>query len=168
MASVKSKEIKVHHPLFNKWSEEKKLSFKELSILNLLSENQAGPLLDWIASYRPSHSQGAEILELSGELLMMKCLPIDIFQTYREPKGLLKRLRQLRYPLTLGEDERKSQYIKTLPWPKKLKSQWIRKNDKSGLNISFTSFSLKDFYENIKSLERLYTQIKKEETLWKN
>ena len=99
---------------------------------------------------------------------MMKRLPIDIFQTYREPKGLLKRLRQLRYPLTLGEDEKNPNILKPFPGQKRLKSQWIRKNDKSGLNISFTSFSLKDFYENIKSLERLYTQIKKEETLWKN
>ena len=168
MAPVKPEETKIHQSLFCKWAEEKKLSSKELRILNQLPKEQAHPLLDWIASYKPSHSQGVEILELSGELLLMECLPAEIFQSHQEPNSLLKKLRQLRYPLTLGADERKSQYIKTLSWSKKLKGQWIRKNDKSGLNISCTAFCLKDFYENIKSLERLYTQIKKEETLWKN
>ena len=166
VAFVSQKQI--NHPLFCKWLEEKKLSSSELSILKQLSEEQALPLLDWIGAHSPSHSQGVEILELSGELLLMDKLPRAVFQALQEPKALLKKLRGLRYPLTLGEDEKKFQYIKTLPWSKQLKGQWIRKNDKSGLHITFTVFSLKDFHGKIKSLETLYNQLKKEGVLWKN
>lgn len=165
---MKPEQIKNHHPLFFKWVEEKKLSEKEISIVNQLSEKESLPLLNWIVDHHPSHSQGAEILELSGELLLMGRLPLDIFQTSREPAILLKHLRKLRYPLSLGKDEKRSEYLKTLPWPKELKGRWIRLNDKSGLNVNFTVFSLKDLNEKIKTLETLYKRLKKEGVLWKN
>lgn len=161
-------DIKRKHPLFFKWAEEKQLSEKKLRILKQLSEKESLPLLSWIAKNRPSHSQGAEILELSGELLMMDQLPLDIFPNSKEPAALLKKLKRLRYPLSFAKDESRSEYLKTLPWSKGLKGKWIRLNDKSGLNIHLTAFSLKELSEKIKALETLYKQLKKEGALWKN
>lgn len=165
---MRLEQIKNHYPLFYKWVEEKKLSEKEISILKQLSEKESLSILNWIADHRPSHSQGVEILELSGELFLMDQLPEDIFQNFREPATLLKRLRNLRYPLSFGKDEKRSEYLKTLPWSKGLKGQWIRWNDKSGLNVHLTAFSLKDLSEKIKNLETLYKRLKKEGMLWKN
>lgn len=165
---MKWEQIKSQNPLFFKWVEEKKLSEKEIRILKQLSEKESLPLLNWIAKNRPSHSQGAEILELSGELLLMGQLPLDIFQNSKESTILLKKLRKLRYPLSVGKDEKRSEYLKTLSWSKGLKGKWIRLNDKSGLNIHFTAFSLQELSEKIKNLETLYKRLKKEGVLWKN
>ena len=161
-------EIKKEHPSFCKWMEEKKLSPSELSILKLLSKEQAQSLLNWIALARPSHSLGVEILELSSELLLMDKLEENVFQTIRQPKVLLKKLKKWRYPLSLGEDERKSKYIQTLSWPKEMKGQWVRQNDKSGLTVRLTAFSLKNLEEKIEFLKFLHQKIKKDKALWKN
>lgn len=165
---MEQEQIKSYHPLFFKWVEEKKLSEKETGILKQLSEKESLPFLNWIADHYPSHSQGAEILELSGELSLMGQLPLNIFQNSKEPVTLLNKLRKLRYPLSFGRDEKRSEYLKTLPWPKGLKGRWIRLNDKSGLNIHCTVFSLKDLSEKIKTLDTLYKRLKKEGILWKN
>ena len=165
---MKWDQIKKQYPLFFKWAEEKKLSEKEIRILKQLSEKESLPLLSWIAEYRPSYSQGVEILELSGELLLMGQLPLDIFQNSKEPATLLQKLKKLRYPLSVGKEEERSEYLKKLPWPRGLKGKWIRWNDKSGLHIHFQAFSFRELSEKIKAMETLYKQLKKSRKFWKN
>lgn len=154
--------------MFARWMKEKKLSSDNLKVFKSLSRKQILPVLDWISSHRPSHSEGVEILELAGELLLMDRLKTDTFQAASSVKALLERLRLLRYPLSLGGDEKKKAYLKGLPWSSGMKGQWIRERDRSGLSIHLTAFHQSSLREKIKNLETLYLRIKEEKVLWED
>ena len=132
-----------------------------------LPTKSPAPLLEWIARHSPSHSQGAQILELGGELLLMGWELAPLLQKESSSKNLLAGLRSLRRPMASAKARQKEDVLKTLPWPRAMKGQWIRQGDQSGLEIRFQSFSLKDLGQKIKSLERIYKQLEKRSNgLW--
>ena len=156
-------------PDFKSWVENKKLSARELSILTEFSElDSIQMVLEWIGKNQPSHSQGAQILELSGELLLMgKSLKL-LFEQELNPKLLLKKLQNLRHPLSSKRDDLRSKIIKSLPWSSFIKGKWVRENDSGYLEVSFQSSSVKDLEKKIKNLEQIKETIKKENKLWSN
>ena len=165
---MKIKDVLKQFPDFEKWVKDKKLEFASLSLLTELSDIQiAQPLLAWISRNRPSHSQGIQILEMTGELLLMGRSLNALFETTQNPEDLLKNLKQLRYPLTSGQEEQKTKIVKALPWPKQMKGRWIRQNDKTGLEVQFRCFSMKDFKQKIQNLQHIISELEeKRNDLW--
>lgn len=156
-------------PEFKSWAQKKKLSQKDMDILTEFKNiTDIKPVLNWIAKHQSSHSQGEQILELSGELLLMKKSLTHILQTETNSKNLIEKLKKLRHPLSSTQDENKQNLVKNLSknWPASIKTKWLRQNDKGCLEICFKSFSLKDLEQKIKSLEQIKKDIKKQ--LWEN
>ena len=94
------KEIFKNHPLFHKWSFEKKLNSTDLSILTEFKNNSSfKTLIQWIEKHYVSHSEGKQILELGGELLLMKQSIQAVLQRNKQAKNLIKDLKKLRFPI---------------------------------------------------------------------
>lgn len=157
-----------HAPSFKSWVENKKLNSKELTVLTEFSGfHEVQDLIDWIVQCQPSHSQGAQILELGGELLLAGKSISSLTKKEQNPKTLLKKLKILRYPLASQKDKNKEQEVKQLPWSSLMQGKWIRQGDQSGLEVSFKSFSLKDLENKIKTLETIKNFIKTNKKIWK-
>ena len=162
------KNILEQFPDFQQWVENKKPGPASLSLLMEFSDTKTlQVILNWIGRHRPSHSQGIQILELAGELLLMGT-PLDtLFETTTNLENLLKQLKLLRYPMASKQEEQKSKIIQSLSWPRQMKGRWIRQNDLSGLEIQFRCFSIKDLKQKIQGLEHIYNQLeKKGNNLW--
>ena len=103
-------------PIFHKWVKEKKLNPKDLSILTEFKNSSSiGPLLKWIETYKPTHSQGIQILELGGELLLMNKPLNPLLQKEQKAFMLIDRLKKIRQPESSTRDE-KNQKSSTA-WP---------------------------------------------------
>ena len=164
---MKINDILKQFPDFEQWVKDKKLDFASLSLLTEFSDIQTiQTLLAWISRNRPSHSQGIQILELAGELLLMGS-PLDaLFETTQTTEDLLKNLKKRRYPLSSKKEEDKAHIIQSLPWPKQMKGRWIRQNDKTGLEVQFRCFSMKDFKQKIQNLQHVISEIEEKNNLW--
>lgn len=156
-------------PVFHKWVKEKKLNPKDLTILTEFKHiSSFKPLLKWIEAHKPTHSQGIQILELGGELLLMnKSLNPLLLKVQKVPL-LIKHLKQLRHPESSFRDEQKSKIINRLTWPSSVQAKWIRQNDKGALSIQFKVSSMKDFKQKIQNLNSVYKHLNESsEKLWK-
>ena len=156
-------------PLFHKWVKEKKLNTKELTILEEFENlSKIKPLLQWIETYKVTHSEGIQILEYAGELLLMNQDLNSLFQKQKKASLLIEQLKKLRHPESSSRDEEKSQMATNLNWSPSIKAKWVRKNDKGGLSVSFHSFSLRDLKQKIQNLNSIYKQLEEtSDKLWK-
>ncbi|MCY4321899.1 MAG: hypothetical protein OXC37_05835 [Bdellovibrionaceae bacterium] len=93
------KEIFKQYPLFHKWSLEKKLNSSDLSILTEFKNFSFKPLVEWIESHFVSHSQGKQILELGGELILMDKSIQTLLKKHDHAESLIKELKRLRFPI---------------------------------------------------------------------
>ena len=88
------KEVFKKHPLFYKWSLEKKLNSTDLSILTEFKNvSTVKTLIEWIEKHSVSHSEGKKILELGGELLLMNQSIQLILEKNKQAKNLIKDLK---------------------------------------------------------------------------
>jgi len=151
-------------PKFKKWVKNKKLSDQDLNILTEFEPNSLlKPLLKWIEDQRPSHSQGKQILNLGGELLLMnKDIKTLLSKEHQAPE-LIQSLKQKRNHNTFKRDQNKSGLIDNLNWPSSIKAKWIRQNDRGALSIHFQSFSLRDFKQKIQKLNSVYKQMSEQD-----
>ncbi|MCY4512678.1 MAG: hypothetical protein OXB86_03210 [Bdellovibrionales bacterium] len=165
---MKLKKILTQFPNFHQWVKDRKLDPGHLSLLTEFSDIQKlQPLLTWINKNNPTHSKGLQILEMAGELLLMGTSLDTIFDAAQNPEELLKQLKKLRYPLTSKQEEQKTKRVQNLPWPRQMKGRWIRQNDKTGLEIQFQCFSMKEFKQKIQNLQHIADQMEEEEPdLW--
>ena len=105
---MKLKDIFKKYPLFHKWSLEKKLNSTDLSILTeFKSAKPFKPLIEWIEkSQAVSHSEGKQILELGGELLLMNQSIQNVLQKHKQAKALITDLKKLRFPIYTQKHEK--------------------------------------------------------------
>ena len=97
---MKLKDIFKKHPLFHKWSQEKKLNSTDLNILTELKKADSFKLLvEWIEKHPVSHSEGKQILELGGELLLMNKSIHKLLKKCDQANTLIKELKILRFPI---------------------------------------------------------------------
>ena len=161
---MKISEVLKKFPNFQSWMDSKKLNQKDIDILTEFPDSKIiEPVLNWISKNQPSHSQGQQILELSGELLLMKKSINPILETEQDSKKLITLLKKLRYPVSSNQDDKNSSIVNSLPWPSSIKARWVRQNDQGSLEISFKSNSLNEFDQKIKSLEKMKKSL---ESLW--
>ena len=153
-------------PEFYKWVQKKKLTSRDLSILTeIKKESQIKSLLSLIELYNPTYSEGLQILEWGGEILLME-KSIKSLASRKKTFELIEDLKKLRHPETSLRDEQKSQTINSLNWPSSFRAQWMRKGDRGGVSIRFEIFSLKDLKQRIQHLESVYKKLEKTK-LWK-
>ena len=165
---MKLTEIFKEHPLFHKWSVEKKLNSTDLSILTEFNNSSSfKTLIEWIEKHPVSHSEGKQILELGGELLLMNQSIQTILKKHKQAKALIANFKKLRFPISSQQQEQKIKIIKKMKLEPALKAVWRQDKDKGSLFIQFQSFSLKDLKQKIKKLEAVYKQLSEEkEKLW--
>lgn len=158
------------YPDFQKWVQNKKLNTQHLSILTEFEDiSVLKPLIQWIEQHQPSHSQGEQILELGGELLLMDKTIEPILLKEHQASSLIESLKKHRTPCVFLRDKNKSELLKNMDWPQSIKSKWVRQNDKGALSIHFHSFSLRDFKQKIQKLNSIYKQLNEgSQKLWKN
>ena len=156
-------------PAFYRWSAKKKLNSKDLSLLTEFKDSSAfESLIQWIEKREPGHSEGRQILDLGGELLLMGRSLKALLERETKAPELIEKLKKLRWPETMGRDEKKSKIIDSLNWPNSIKARWIRQNDRGALSIHFQSFSLRDMKQKIQKLNSAYKQLcGSSEKLWR-
>ncbi len=153
-------EIFNQFPTFHQWVKEKKITEKDLSILTEFKNcSTIKPLLKWIENYKPTHSQGVQILDLGGELLLMDKSLNQILLKEQKVSLLIEKLKKLRKPKSSVHDEERSKIVAGLSWTNSIKAKWIRQNDRGALSIHFNSFSMKDFKQKIQKLNSIYKQL---------
>ena len=109
------KEIFKENPLFYKWSLEKKLNPTDLSILTEFKNSSAfKKLIEWIEKHPTSHSEGKQILELGGELLLMNQSIQKSLQKHNQAKNLIEELKIMRFPDFSKRQEQKRKIIEKL------------------------------------------------------
>ena len=157
-------------PAFHKWAKDKQLKPKDLTIVTEFKNiSSLKPLLQWIESHKPTHSQGIQILELGGELLLMNKPFHSLLEKERKASSLIERLKKLRLVESCSRDDKKSKIVSSLAWSHSIKAKWIRQNDRGALSIHFQSFSLRDFQQKIQKLSSVYKQLSEgSEKLWRN
>ena len=102
------KDIFKEYPLFHKWSLEKKLNSTDLSILTEFKNiSSFKALIEWIEKRHVSHSEGKQILELGGELLLMNQSIQAILHKNNQASDFIKELKKLRFPLHYQRREKK-------------------------------------------------------------
>ena len=130
---------------FQNWVNTKEVHLNELRVLNSVEEIQ--PLyfiLNWIAEHNLSHSNGIKALELSVELWLMGHTLEKILKTNLSPEKALLEMEHRRKPLSSSQDQIKKKQVQKIIWPSDMKAQWVRKGDKTGLQIQMWCRNLKD------------------------
>ncbi len=115
------------------WISEKKIRPQDLFfLLNLPLEKRAS-LLNSVSSSPLSKSQALQFLEWACDLIMLKMDVSEITQNLISDASLV-RIKELRYPKSFLQHP--LQKLK-LNWGSKVQSQFLRKQDRAGLQIQF-------------------------------
>jgi len=148
-------------PSFYQWTLDKKLNETDLSILTEFHQlSEIKDLIVWIEKHFVSHSQGVQILDLAGELLLMNKNIKPVLE--KNPEQLIKKLREMRFPESFLREKRKREILEKLGGS--IHTQWVREKDRTGVQIQFKSFSPQDLKQKIEKLKELY----KKKELWEN
>jgi len=152
-------------PAFRKWTVAKKLNSSHLSILTEFEDlEKIKPLICWIETHGASHSQGIQILELAGELLLKNQNIAPFLSACQEPESIIRELKKLRFPESSSREEKKREILNKLRLGGSIQAKWIREKDRTGLKLEFKSFSQKDLKQKIEKLNSLYWT----KQLWEN
>ena len=148
-------------PVFNKWAVEKKLNATHLSILTEFNQLETiKNLIHWIETHLVSHSEGVQILDLAGELLLMDKNITPLLKQHQTTTPLIKELKKLRFPNSSLSEEKKRELLNKMDLGSSIQAKWMRQKDRTGLQLQFTSFSPRDFKQKIEKLKSLYNENK--------
>ena len=154
-------------PLFYSWTQQKNVQETELSILSDFKNiTDIKALIEWIELQSPTHSEGIQILETGGELILMGQSLQPLLKQNKKASSLIKELRRLRFPISSAQQDRQKQILSQIPTAKNFKIKAVREQDRSALSIEFKSFNLRDFKQKIQNLNSIQEQLK-EKNFWK-
>ena len=133
-------------PAFYKWTVKKQLNETHLSILTEFKDsNQIKNLIFWIENHTVTHSQGVQILDLAGELLLMSKNINPLLEKHQESDTLIKKLKKLRFPESSLREERKKELLNKLNLAESIEAKWIREKDRTGIQLQFKKLLRKRF-----------------------
>jgi hypothetical protein len=146
---------------FKNWCAEHELSPRDLSpIISLSKPDMLQELYLVLAQERVGRNQGAQILELAAELMLMDHAWEQIAPPLARSSGWidswLVRLKTLRFPVTSSRDDDQQAQLAELPWSKDFSTKWIRSGDKSGLEVKFLLTSKNDLQKKLEALSRVH------------
>lgn len=143
--------------------------------LNKISPKDLASILLKISHSDLSKSWGIQALEWAIDLLVSGVSVSEILDENRMPrekgKGELawvNGLRQMRFPLTMAQDEQRQRQVRKLPWPSRTQAQWMRQGDRGFLEIKMQIESLDDLGKKLSSLRSLQESLNQTGQIWKN
>ena len=146
---------------FQKWLSEKKAHLNELRILSAVKDTRPIHfILEWIAEKNLSHSLGVKALELSGELFLMGRKPRQILNPLLPPEKALLEMEQKRKPLAFSKDQTKQNQLQKAVWPSDTTAKWLRKGDKTGLQIHIWCQTPEDLDKKTKGIKSAFHKLK--------
>ena len=125
---------------FQDWCSEKKLGFRDLSVLRLLKTmpELTASLdrgLDQIAVWNMGKNEGVQTLEIFFECAAMNKFVDPAY--FNNAQGFLRKLKQERYPQTQLRDEAKDRLRYALPWPSGVQTRLDRQGDTAKIEVKF-------------------------------
>lgn len=100
-----------------------------------------------------SKSDGSQIFELLIELLMMEKNIDHLLQL--EVSQWLPNLKKMRYPLTSEQVQIKDALVQKMNWPLHSQAKWVRKGDKSGVELKLFFSHPQDLKRSLIKLEQI-------------
>lgn len=108
-----------------------------------------------IAGLQMSRSQGAQIVELLSECVLLKTDPSLWTKNSTSAADWIQSLNSIRFPQTQNRDsERQAKLLAS--WPKAFSTRWLRQGDRSGVEVKFFVSSKRELAEKITSLQRVH------------
>lgn len=139
---------------FKEWAAEKKLNVQDLAPLRLLkSVGEASPLLVKTLESGLSKSEGCRALEIAIELFLQTKNLDSLLQIPNE--NWLNELYARRYKKTLAQDQDKESQLKGLPWPRHSQVKFVRRGDRSGLELKIFFSSQHDLKVALSALNHI-------------
>ena len=152
-------EVLVSTPMaFQAWVSERKLAAKDLAVLRAMPiDTTTERLLLEIVRAAPTRSQGAQILEMACELLLLG--KTDCLLTEGESaEAWLERLSQARRPITATRDDIAQARVAALPWPQSMRARWVRQGDLGRIEVHFSFANAPELGRRIEGLQRVLEQ----------
>ena len=140
---------------FQNWMEGKKLQISDLRIVNSLKPPKTlYSVCEYLAQKNISQALAVQILELTGELILMEHSPEKILQALKTspPENSIEQIECLRKPKALSQDLKKQKQIAKNLWPPQVQAKWRRIGDQGGLEIKLWSANQEDFQKKIKKI----------------
>jgi hypothetical protein len=139
---------------FLNWCVLKKMGPQDFAPLKSFSEGipKLRPFLEKF-NHSVSKSDGAQIFELLIELLMMD-QNMDYLLQLELPQWLPK-LKKMRYPLTSEHAQIKEALVQKMNWPLHSQAKWVRKGDKSGVELKLFFSHPQDLKRSLIKLEQI-------------
>jgi hypothetical protein len=142
------------------WLVEKSLSKSELSQIKDLA-SRAQTITSFCVQQKVSKSELTQVLDLCSSINSDQALPQpgDNFRSWSE------KLFSLKYPITQSMDKYFQAKIKTLPWSKNSSAQWLRRGDKSGIEVRFFVTQTNELKNQIHALMKV-SELLQEDQEW--
>lgn len=118
--------------------------------------------LDQVLHLKLSLSDGLKAIELFTEIILIENdseLKKQVLKNNADSSSWLKKLNELRYPLTSQRDEIFKSKLVDLPWPYGSKVKFERRGDRAGVELKSFISSSADITKIIASLERVKNQL---------
>ena len=138
---------------------EKDIRAFDVTIVDQLSLDVQKNLLIQLVHLKASKSQFCQMLDLCGELILMKTPVAEILEILKSSKAL-ETLRQKRFPQTSEKDLAFKNSLSSFPWPKAVTAQALRKGDVQGLEIKF-------FVKDAAELDKTLNGLQSVASVWK-
>lgn len=151
---------------FQNWAAEKKLGQRELRPLLLIKNfPEHYSILGELPKSNPSRNEGALMLELLVELLLMDMGERQIIEALNLPVDeAIAEFRKLRYPQRTGLQQSMESKAKKLPWPKKSQIKWNFLKDQPSLEFKTLIHSEEEFYQLLESLKLIEAKLKSKDS----
>lgn len=152
---------------FQNWCAEKCLSPADLAPLSACKDLNLNLIFLRIIESDMSKSQGVQFLELCIELKLMQhsddALGLNDSKTKNQVESWVEQLRSLRYPQTKARDQQQSVRLSNLNWPGAAQVKWVRKGDKSGVEVRLFVSQSTDLEKYLRSLSRVAEEMRQTE-----
>ena len=140
---------------FQNWCLEKKVAANELAILNSFKNlDSLKRVCEFIVSHSAGKQIGIQILEMAGELILMEKDIQDILNS-TSAEIFLAEVKKRRFPQSTALDQTQEQWLKSLGWPSTSQTKWIRRGDKSGVELKLFFSTPLELQKNIVQLQRI-------------
>lgn len=140
------------------WFIQKKIKPQDISILNLLSDQDAQEILKKLRESQLSKMDALKACELASELLLLKMDLSVYFSATTWNEKTISDLTSLRYPISIKQNPINQVQLQ---WPRNISAQTKRIQDKMGFQVQF-------FVSHPDELNHALTQLEKMVPDWVN
>lgn len=154
---------------FCHWCAQKKWGPQDFAPLRSLTKDQISELNPYLKKINDpcSKNDGTQIFELLIELFLLNkdILPLLSLEITK----WLSLLKHERYPIGSRQNHKNEELIQKLNWPLHSQAKWVRRGDKSGIELKFFFSHPQEFARSLIKLEQIKQQFETESTgkqLW--